>query len=633
MRFSDSLLNEIKARLRLSDLIGQKVKLRRAGKEWVGLSPFTAEKSPSFYVNDEKQFFKDFSSGKSGDCFTWLIEAERLTFPEAVERLAELTGVPLPADTHEEKARDTRRDRLLAIVAQAHAFFVNGLKKPAAAEARRYLDGRGFTPADCQTYGLGYAPDGWRGLLDHLTDKGVAEDDIIAAGLAIKPDGRPNGYDRFRNRIIFPIGDAAGRVISFGGRALTPEDKPKYLNGPDSDLFHKGQVLYRFNEARKALGNSSGQGLIVCEGYMDVLALARAGFGHAVAPLGTALTAEQLGLVWRAGGKPVLCFDGDAAGLRAAHASIDRALPLITPEQTLSFVLLPDKMDPDDLIRARGAGAMGALLEQPLALVDVLWMRERDRETLDTPESLAGLEARVMKAAGAIGNEGVRRAYQAELGARLREFLWQRRRVKTAGPAAAKPSYIGRPENQDGWKPGQRFVREPVEDITALRTVATIRGLPFILRAVDSPELFTHAVDDLVRARFADSDVQAICDAALELDGLNGVVDRETLEAHLRQLGKSRAGELVRSFSFPDVIDPGSELGRDWLSALARFVASQSVAADAREAGQLDTEAGPEQLARAMVRQKQIVAERHRLRTEGEKRTDGQGRPVGRKDG
>lgn len=420
MRFGEHFLDELKARVRPSEVVGKHVKLKRQGREFAGLSPFTTEKTPSFFVNDEKGFYHCFSSGKHGDAISFLMEVEGLSFPEAVEQLANMAGMAMPAVDPEAEKRAEQNKKTISWIEQAQTFFERSLRREIGQQARSYLKSRGLTAEDCTRFGIGYAPDSFNGLRDELIQQGAKTERLVDAGLLIQPDENRAGkqpWDRFRNRIMFPISDARGRLIAFGGRALSKDDKAKYLNSPETNLFHKGKLLYRYPEARKALSNpkNGANGLIVAEGYMDVIALAKAGFEHAVAPLGTALTEDQLELLWRAGPEPILCFDGDSAGVRAAFRSVERALPLIKPGQTLRFALLPEGKDPDDLIREQGPSAMQEVLDRAIPLVEMLWRREVNAETLDTPEAKAGLKDRIYSALREITHEGVRDQYKTAL--------------------------------------------------------------------------------------------------------------------------------------------------------------------------------------------------------------------------
>lgn len=553
IRIPDGFVDELKARIRPSDVIGRKVKLKKQGKEWVGLSPFTNEKTPSFYVNDQKKIFKCFSSGIGGDVISFVMETERLSFMEAVEKLADEAGMTLPKATPESQEQYDRRQRLYAACEAAAAFFEDCLRAPEGAEARRYLENRGLRPDRWSRYRLGFSPDDWRKTIEYLKAKGFSMSEIVEAGLAVEKDGGGEPYDRFRGRLMFPIEDPRGQVIAFGGRALQPDAKPKYLNSSDTPLFHKSRVLYRYKAAREAFGGTEEGGLIVCEGYMDVIALSEAGFAHAVAPLGTALTEEQLGLLWRAGPEPVLCFDGDRAGLGAAHRSIERALPGLQPGRSVFFCLLSDGMDPDDLIRENGPGAMAKALDGALPLVEVLWRRERDLEPVDTPERQAGLEQRLMQAASAIQNGAVKSAYERELKARMRDFLWQMRSAnRGGGKAPARGGQVVTPALRGG-------------------PPAKTRGLGLVVRAVDHHHLAEVGFEALAVAEFPDPDVSAIRDALISQNTAESGVDRTALSNHLESLGKLRAAELLTNYpDIPEIPQSGSE-EREWLIALEQY--------------------------------------------------------------
>lgn len=423
MRFGEAFLEELKSRVRPSDVIGKHVKLRRQGREFAGLSPFTNEKTPSFFVNDQKGFYHCFSSGKHGDAISFMMEVQGLSFPEAVEQLAQMAGMELPkSDPHAEEKAKARKEAI-SWMERAQDHFEKTLYRAPGEAARDYLKNRGLTQTAAKHFGMGFAEDSFTALKDNLIREGAEERQLIEAGLLIEPDDKSRGsWDRFRNRIMFPIHDSRGRLVAFGGRAMDSDAKAKYLNSPETKLFSKGQLLYNYHRARSALSDpkNPARGLIVVEGYMDVIALSRAGFRHAVAPMGTALTEEQLDLLWRAGPDGFLCFDGDKAGLRAAYRSIERALPLLKPGQSLRFVLMPEGQDPDDLIRERGAPAFAALLERSVPLVDMLWRREVERESLNTPEAKAGLKSRLYEAIGEISHPAVREQYKDALITRFR---------------------------------------------------------------------------------------------------------------------------------------------------------------------------------------------------------------------
>src|SRR5688572_25622765 len=421
MRFSPDFLEDLKARLPVSEVVGRRVSLKKAGREWKGLSPFNKEKTPSFFVNDQKQAWFDFSSQKNGSIFDFVMMTEGVTFPEAVERLASMAGVPLPRSTPEAEAREERRKTLHDVVELAAKFFEATLAARAGAKARGYLADRGLEPKTQLKFRIGYAPPERFALKEHLGAQGISAEDMVEAGLLVSGEDIPVPYDRFRDRVMFPITDLRERVIAFGGRALEKDAQAKYLNSPETPLFHKGGTLYNIAAARAAA--HKGTAVIAVEGYVDVIAMVSAGFEATVAPLGTALTTEQLLLLWRLSDEPVLCFDADAAGRRAAYRAVDLALPLIKPGKSLRFASLPEGHDPDDLVRSGGREAINEVVGAARPLAQVLWMRESEAGSLDTPERRAGFEARLAEVAAAIGDDAVRKYYRREFGDRLRRLF------------------------------------------------------------------------------------------------------------------------------------------------------------------------------------------------------------------
>jgi DNA primase len=610
MRFPDEFLNELKSRVRLSDVIGRKVKLQKRGKDYVGLSPFSNEKTPSFYVHDDRGFYKCFSTQKSGDAITFLMETERLSFAEAVEKLASDVGLDLPKQSAEEQQVYKQQVTLRDWVERACQFFEAQLLRPVGAEARQYLEKRGFGEASWRRHRIGFAPDGWRNLFDELVKQGATAEQLVEAGLVVQADDdAAKRWDRFRNRVIFPISDPAGKVIAFGARTLDPNGKPKYLNSSDSPLFHKGKTLYRFGPAREALNQVKdgplSRGLIVTEGYVDAIALAEAGIGTAVAPLGTALTEDQIQLLWRAGPEPILCFDGDAAGLNAAWRAIDRALPLIEPGRSLWFVLLPDGMDPDDMVRLKGATATREALEDARPLVDLLWKRELDAEPVDTPERRAGLQARLDAAAAKIAHPAVRKAYERELRERLYDHFRPARQSQPAGQ--------GRPW-QPG-QPGQGFPKRKVDARQGISPGATKRtGLGLLVHAIVTPGLAERSREALIHANFADPDVEAIRDAVFNvLDGGESL-DRRAVAAHLRNLGRDRSEKLLEEYPVTGALDLSSMEGREWFLALERFPAAAAVSEEARAVIREVESDGATERAPTLARLKAVIAEREQAR-------------------
>jgi DNA primase len=450
MRFTPQFLDELRARLPVSEVVGRRVKLKRAGREWKGLSPFQQEKTPSFTVNDQKGFYHDFSSGKHGDIFGFVMETEGVGFSEAVERLAAMAGVPLPAASPDAARHAEHRRSLYDVMDMATAFFAETLASRAGARARGYLADRGISPATQLQFRLGYASGERYALKEHLGKAGVSVADMVEAGLLIAGDDIPVPYDRFRDRVMFPIADLRGRVIAFGGRALEKNVAAKYLNSPETPLFHKGDNLYNFAPARQAAYN--GAPVIVVEGYVDVIAMVTVGFAGTVAPLGTALTEQQLAHIWRMADEPILCFDGDKAGQRAAYRAADLALPQLKPGKSLRIALLPQGQDPDDLARSGGRAAIEDVIAAARPLGEVIWSREIEGGGFTTPERRAALEARIGELTATIRDEVVRRYYRQDLGARLQQAF---------APEPARGGYRGFGGAESGWRPGGRSGARP----------------------------------------------------------------------------------------------------------------------------------------------------------------------------
>jgi len=421
MRFTPQFLDELRARLPVSEVVGRRVKLRKAGREWKGLSPFNKEKTPSFFVNDQKAMWFDFSSGKNGNIFDFLMLTEGVSFPEAVERLAQRAGIPLPVMTREAQAEEERRKGLHDIVDLAAKFFESTLATRAGARGRGYLLDRGIHAPTQLKFRLGYAVAEQYALKEHLGAAKIPVEDMIEAGLLVGGEDIAVPYDRFRDRVMFPITDWRGRAIAFGGRALDKDVAAKYLNSPETPLFHKGATLYNIAGARKAA--HEGAAVIAVEGYIDVIAMVTAGFEATVAPLGTALTVEQLALMWRMADEPILCFDGDEAGRRAAYRAVDLALPLLKPGKSLKFAALPDGQDPDDLARSGGRAAIDDVLAAARPLAHVLWARESEAGPFDTPERRAALETRIAQITATVSDETVRRYYKQDFAGRLRQMF------------------------------------------------------------------------------------------------------------------------------------------------------------------------------------------------------------------
>jgi DNA primase len=418
-------------------VVGRRVKLKKAGREWKGLSPFQQEKSPSFTVNDQKQFYHDFSTGKHGNIFDFIMETEGVSFPEAVERLASLAGLPLPRTSREEEQREERQKSLYDVMELATKYFEQNLASNVGAQARGYLSDRAIGPSTSVEFRLGYATPSRFGLKEYLGSKGVSVADMIETGLLIAGDDIPVPYDRFRDRIIIPIHDQRGRVIAFGGRALKGDVQPKYLNSPETSIFHKGSVVFNFHRAREPAHRVGS--VVAVEGYMDAIAIYQAGIKSVVATMGTAFTEEQIITLWRLSSEPVICFDADRAGVAAAHRSIDRILPVLTVGKSFRFVFMLEEKDPDDLIRERGVEAFKSLLDGSLPLWDVLWARETEGVNVKTPDTQAALEKKLNTLIRTIRDSSVQTAYIRTCRLQLADLFWQAVR---GGKSKKEPSQL-----------------------------------------------------------------------------------------------------------------------------------------------------------------------------------------------
>ena len=463
MRFPDNFLDDIRDRLRISEVVGQRVqfdkkKTNAAKGDYWGCCPFHGEKSPSFHCEDRKGRYYCFGCGASGDHFRFLTELDGLHFHEAVELLANQAGLQVPIMDKREQQREEQRKTLFDVMELAAQFFQAKLHEPIGANARAYLRDRGLSPQIQQEFGIGFAPDSRNALKEFLVAKGIDAGQIEACGLVNHGEGIAVSYDKFRGRIMFPIPDSRGRVIAFGGRALADDALAKYMNSPETELFHKSHVLYNFAKARKPAYDQKQ--VIAAEGYMDVIALHAAGFSNAVAPLGTALTDRQMELLWRMHPEPILCFDGDGAGLKAAHRAVDMALPNIQPGRSVRFAMLPEGKDPDDLIKEDGPEAMRDVIDSALPLAQMLWNREIESGIFNTPERKAELQTRMRQIVSSIKEESVRYHYDQDMRERLSGYFSSGLNPKqnNYGGGASKPGnrYQGSFGNQKQVNAGGR---------------------------------------------------------------------------------------------------------------------------------------------------------------------------------
>jgi DNA primase len=559
MRFSNSFLDEIRDRVPISQVVGQRVTFDRKksnpsrGDHWA-CCPFHGEKSPSFHCEDRKGRYHCFGCGVSGDHFRFLTELDGMGFPEAVERIADMAGVPMPARDPEAEKREAQKATLYDVMDMATAFFEAKLQDAVGASARAYLRDRGLTGPTQKRFRMGYAPDSRNGLKEFLASKGVDRAQIEACGLVVFGPDIPVSYDRFRDRIMFPIIDPRGRVIAFGGRALSKDVPAKYLNSPETELFSKGRVLYNYGPARTAA--QKGEPLIAVEGYMDVIALAQAGIESAVAPLGTALTEDQLALLWRVSGEPVLSFDGDQAGLKAAWRVADLALPLLKPGYSVRFALLPDGKDPDDLVKSGGRSAFDAVLADARPLADVLWSREAGAGSFDTPERRAELDQTLRALSGQIRDENVRHHYQQDFRERAQSFFGQKPRGRNDNGRGQERSGIGQYDGQGrGQNRGQNgriaagrlAVSESLSRSRLVRASSAappLREAALMMMAVNHPALIEENFDAFERLRLDNGDVIRIRTSLLDILADHGGNGGEAMRAELAGRGHGETIDL-----------------------------------------------------------------------------------------
>jgi DNA primase len=593
MAFPPEFLDEIRQRVPLADVVGRRVQFDKrksnyARRDFWACCPFHSEKTPSFHVDEGKGRYHCFGCGAGGDALTFLRETEGLSFPEAVEVLAGIAGVPVPQPSPQARVQAERRAGLTGAMAAAAAFFRESLQGPAGREARAYLERRGLDADTIRRFGLGWAPGG-KELRTRLEKLGLSPEQMIEAGLVRRSDRDGSLYDYFRNRVIFPITDVRERIIAFGGRGISPEVAPKYLNSPDTPLFNKSRVLYNLPAARRAARDAGT--VIVAEGYMDVIALVRAGFGHTVAPLGTALTEDHLTMLWSMAGTPVLCFDGDEAGLRAAWRSVDRALPLLTPGRSLRFAVLEGGQDPDDLIAAEGPSAMQAALDGALSLAAMIWRRETEHRRFETPEARAALEARLDEISAGLPDRRLRYHFREDFRARLRTmFSASQGRAgagRHKGPAQA-PGVSSLLRRSALAQMSRRSVspslaagiarREAVErDLQRHAVLCRGREQALIRMAVAQPWMVARHWEELAEVTFLDRQLEELRRGILDLIGEKGSLDSGQLRSHLSRWGNAR--ELERMLDQPDIhgaesAHPAHEgnprLEHEWLHILSR---------------------------------------------------------------
>ena len=599
MSLSPAFLDELRARTSLSALIGKTTKLQKAGREHRGCCPFHDEKTPSFYVNDDKGFYHCFGCSAHGDAIRWMTEQRGLPFIDAVKELAQAAGLEMPAQDRASAQKAERAKGLHEVMADAAAWFAEQLHGLTGSDAREILARRGVSAETARAFGLGFAPDSRGRLRTALKDYG--DPLLVEAGLLIQVEGK-EPYDRFRGRLMIPIRDPRGRVIAFGGRVIG-DGEPKYLNSPDTPLFDKGRTLYNLDRAAPA-ARKAGRVLVV-EGYMDTIALAQAGIGEVVAPLGTALTEAQIERLWRMVDVPILCLDGDAAGQKAALRAAHRALPMLTPGKSLAFATLPEGQDPDDLVRAGGVSAIEPLIAGAQPLVERLWQGELAAEPLDTPEQRAGLKQRLGELAGTIVDGSVRSEYVAE---------FRRRCDARLAPPPRRP-FVPFEKRKKGaaWQP----ILPVSDDAKAVRAAGIDRVLAKAVLAglIRHPAEIARHMEVLGSLRLADGALGRLFEAVVDLALEDRTLDSADLITILAKSGfDAIASDLLRAdtmpYSFTRAICEPLRAREDLDEAIAILVARPEVdalladATIAMKAGLTET---------AFERQVTLVKERQAL--------------------
>lgn len=597
MSFSPDFLDELRQRLALSDIVGRKVRLIRKGREHSGLCPFHNEKSPSFTVNDDKAFYHCFGCGAHGDVIRFVMESEGLGFTETVERLAAQAGLAVPKSRPEDAQITKQKATLYDVLEAATHWFESQLAARAGTSAMDYLTRRGLRPETIRKFRLGLAPEAQAGLKDALIARKIEPKLLDEAGLTITPeDGRPS-FDRFRHRVIFPITDAQGRVVAFGGRTLG-DAQAKYLNSPETPLFHKGRLLYNLANARKAAHDKAR--VIVVEGYMDVIALAQAGFEEVVAPLGTALTEEQIILLWRLTPEPLLCFDGDSAGLRAAHRAAERALPLVKPGHSLRFAFLPKGEDPDSFVQRQGKQAMEEVLQKARPLADVLWDMLVEGAAIDTPERRAGFEARIETALAPIADTKIKGYYKAEFRDRLNRLIAGSRPEPAQGVQRSGASFSASRARMggNGKGGGGKVFGGPARTALFARTDVARSGRPsfalrerlLVLIILNHPGLLDQHMEEFAGLELQNPDLDKLRSVIIRIAAGDKALDTEALKRHLKEQGFGESlekleqrGALVNVwYAWPDAALVDAERG--WLQCMAFHRRVLTLAADKKAA-------------------------------------------------
>jgi DNA primase len=575
MAIPEHFLDELRSRIGLADLIGRRVKLVKRGREHTGLCPFHSEKTPSFTVNEDKGFYHCFGCSAHGGAIDFVMNSEGLSFPETIERLAAAAGLEVPRSTPRDREAEARRKDLYDVMQTATDWFAGQVAGLAGQAAQEYIKGRGLTAATAGRFRLGFAPDSRDRMKQTLLSRDITEDQLIEGGLLIKPEDGGDSYDRFRDRLMFPIADAQGRIVAFGGRALGAQ-RAKYLNSPETPIFHKGDLLYNLANARKPARD--GNVLVVVEGYMDVIALDQAGLPFAVAPLGTAVTEQQMRAMWRLVAEPALCFDGDGAGRRAAERAAERALPLLQPGHSLRFVVLPEGEDPDSLVRARGGEAFTDLLSQGVSLSEMLWRMQVRSRNLETPEQWAGLRQDMRQMVARISDGTVRSYYGEHFKQRLEAAFAPARPRSSAAGASRMPR-----RGKSGWRRGPLYA-PPIPAHKGLGRGLDADTRPrerlLIAALLNHPDLIHEVFEEVGELQLTSPELDNIRQAIIEKATSGAPLDLEGLKDNLQYGGTANAASrLIAELTGPGIAKlepfarPDATLTRvkkDWTSVFRR---------------------------------------------------------------
>ncbi len=572
MSLPKAFLDEVRARVPVSDVIGRRIKLTRAGREFKGCCPFHHEKTPSFYVNDQKGFYHCFGCGVHGDVIRFLTDHDNLGFMDAVEQLANQAGLQVPKPSPEEQKKFQRQMSLYDLMESATKFYEAQLHRAENKKILEYLLTRGISLETIKSFRIGFSPDG-DGLINHLKKSNYKTEDMIEAGL-FKASERNQGetYPFFRSRVMFPVTDLQGRVVAFGGRVLpesyggpTGKSAPKYINSPETAIFHKGRNLYALSRGRKAIGD--GETVIVVEGYMDVIALAQAGFRAAVAPLGTALTETQVEELWRVmpeGARaPVLCFDGDTAGQRAASRALDRILPILKPDHSARFAFLPPEHDPDSLIKDEGSSAMQRVLDNAIGLFDMLWQEEIKDRNLTQPEAKAGLRASLVKKARQIPDQTVQEFYIHQINQKINDEFLSGGSGQKGGAFGRLRDFVRGPGRFGKVQPPGLHTpyRPSSAQVQPVRTSRLLKEKTLLAVMLNYPELFDEFGEKLGMLQIPNADYDALRQELVRLlshpeeisqqiggeAGPDGEInlDDQVLKQHLSDLGYGKILDAV----------------------------------------------------------------------------------------